>query len=271
MTMPASPRYPGALLLCILLTACATKAPPAYIAATNLTVRASAEEVSGSTPAHLIYIENGSTVPITVYSITLRSCENVKGSCDSPTPINVRIPGGRRAMIRRVEPRNAQLGFTYRYSYGWRSDSSRVAALAVLANEGSEAASEQIAAIERAEAAHRAEVDAHDEWLPASTISALGSRAAAIRVEPDSFVLRVGEAVTLDRIRLLVIDSAGRLVGRSRFSFGFQPGVVAFVRPDSLKAVTPGRSIIEVKLPLEATVGQARALPPGRLVIVVRP
>ena len=261
----------GVLVLLLIVGGCAAKPPRAYIAATNETVRATTEESHGQAPAHNIYIENSSTVPVTVFSVTLRGCTNVKGTCDSPVSTNVRIPAGRRALVRRIEPRDPKQGFGYRYSYGWRADSGQSAALAVMANEGSVAAAEQLAAIERARAARQAEVGVHDEWLPVETVAALGSRAAGVRVEPDSFVVRVGEAVTLDRIRLMIIDSAGAPIGRARFSFGFQPGVVQFVRPDSLKAVAPGRVAIEVRLPVEANVGRTVMLPSRNVVIVVRP
>ena len=260
----------AALLLPALLAACAARRP-AYVAATNETVFASTEEAHGAAPAHTIYIENRSTVPVLVYSVTLRSCENIKAACDSPTPLSLRLAPGRRAMVRRVEPRDPQKGFTYRYSYGWRAESGQAAALTVMASEGSVEATERLAAIERGEAARRAEVGAHDEWLSTSALAALGPRLAGVRAEPDSFVMRVGEAVTLDRIRLMVVDSSGAPIGRARFRFGYQPGVIQFVRPDSLKAVRPGRVVVELRLPLEVTVGQAATLPGAPVTLVVRP
>ena len=258
------------LALPAVLVACAAR-QPAFVAATNETVIASTEEAHGPAAAHTIFIENRSTVPITVYSVTLRGCENVKAACDSPTPLSVRVAPGRRAMVRRVEPRNPERGFTYRYSYGWRAESGQAAALEVMANEGSVEAAEQLAAIERGRAARRAEVGVHDEWLSTTALAALGPRAAGVRAEPDSFVVRVGEAVTLDRIRMMVLDSSGAPLGRVRFRFGYQPGVIQFVRPDSLKALRPGRVDVELQLPLEATVGQAATLPAAKVTLIVRP
>lgn len=265
-------RTASVLVTTIVLAACASSSKPAFVAANSQTVFASAEQAHGPNPAQVIYVENRSTVPIIVYSVTLRRCENVRQRCETPQRLSVRLPGGQRAPIQRVEPRLETSGFTYTYSFAWRPDSSgRVAALSVLADQGVEAARENIAAIERADAARRAEVGGHDDWLSTASLGALGARAAAVRAEPDSIVMRVGEVVTLDRIRLIVLDSAGAILGRARFSFGYQPGVVAFTRPDTLRAVAPGRVALELRVPLEAQVGRAVHLPPVLVSIVVRP
>lgn len=265
-------RKTSLVVAAIVLAACASSSKPAFVAANNQTVFASTEQGHGPNPVHVIYVENRSTIPILVYGATLRRCENVKQRCDSPQKLNVRIAGGRRAPILRVEPRAENLGFTYSSSFSWQADSSgQVAALSVLADEGVQEARENIAAIERADAARRAEVGGHDDWLSTSSLGALGARAAAIRAEPDSIVMRVGEVVTLDRIRLIALDSAGARLGRVRYSFGFQPGVVAFTRPDTLRAVAAGRVALELRAPIEAQVGRTAPLAPVLVSIIVRP
>ena len=48
---------------------------------------------------------------------------------------------------------------------------------------------------------------------PADT-KALGPRFVALRVIPDSVSIRVGDTLAFDSIRLVAVDSAGRILGR---------------------------------------------------------
>ena len=255
----------------LVIAGCASSGKMAYVAATSNTVVPVVEEAHGPAPAHVIYIENSSTVPITVYSVTLRSCENVKQQCDAPARRDVRVRPGGRSQIHRVEPRNANQGFQFRYSYGWRADSGSMAALSAMAEHGSVQASADLEAIARAREAQRTEVGAEDEYLSLADMKTLGAKIAAIRVEPDSLVLSVGGTVTVDRIRVMLLDQSGELLGRVRqVEWWYRPGVVEFTPPDTLRAIAPGRSPFEFALPAEALVGREVPLAAGKFVIIVR-
>ena len=52
-----------------------------FIAPTFATVHAFTEEGVGDNPAHVLFVQNSSTVPIIVFGITLSQCENVRFSC----------------------------------------------------------------------------------------------------------------------------------------------------------------------------------------------
>lgn len=258
-------------LAALAIAGCATSGKRAYIAATSQTVIPVVEEAQGPVTAHVIYIQNLSTVPVTVYSVTLRSCENVKQQCDAPAKRDVRVRPGGRSQIQRVEPRNPNQSFGFRYTYGWRADSGAIALLSALAEHGSVEASEDLAAIERADSIRRTEVGAFDDYLELSDINALGAKVAAIRVEPDSLIMSVGETITLDRVRVMLVDEWGERLGRVRqVRWQYIPGALAFTRPDTLRAVKPGRSGIEFTLPVEALGDRAVPLAPGKFAIIVR-
>jgi hypothetical protein len=109
------------IFLAVLLTACASQGQRVYLAPSNDTITTTTEEGMGSTPAHNIYVINGSTVPIIVFGVALRDCENVRQQCE-PTITNIKIDGGARRLVLHVEPRNTQQGFSYHFGYSWRPE-----------------------------------------------------------------------------------------------------------------------------------------------------
>ena len=54
-----------------------------------------------------------------IYSVALRECQNVRQVCE-PRPVDVTLAGGQRRVVMRIEPRNANMGFSFRYSFAWR-------------------------------------------------------------------------------------------------------------------------------------------------------
>ncbi len=232
---------------------CATAAPQKYVAPTQETIRSRTEEREGDNPAHLIYIENRSTVSITVFSITLSNCENVKQQCH-PQPMTLRIgPGGSRLAVR-VEPKNAQQGFGYSFRFGWNADSAGIAAVEALASVGSSTAQERLAAQRRADSLDRATPGAKYNELTRDDFSALARRAAVLRAIPDSLMLTPGERTTMDRIRVVVVDSQGVILGRTRWLRWQYPsgGAVEFTAPDRIVARQPGRAVFHFELAEEA-------------------
>src|SRR3954463_4488085 len=110
-----------ARLLCalVILAAVARQASAqAFVAATNATIRSETQESPTQPPTHSIYIVNSSTVPITVFGYTLSECENTKPRCDT-RKVSLRVQPQSRRMIVRVEARDPDQGFTYRFNFSW--------------------------------------------------------------------------------------------------------------------------------------------------------
>ena len=106
-------------LAAVALLGCAPTRQRVYVAPSLDNIIASLEQGRGETPSHLVWVENRSTVPVTVYSVSLRDCENVKQVCE-PRPVDVTIAGGQRRVVMRVEARSPNQGFTFRYGFAWR-------------------------------------------------------------------------------------------------------------------------------------------------------
>lgn len=218
-----------------------------FVAPTDRTVFLEYEEGYGSTPMQIAYISNMSSVQIVVYSVTLRDCENVKQSCN-PQKVNIRVPAGRRAVLKRVEPRSPNAGFRFAMSYGWRPDSTDPDALRFLAESGSGAAQAQLQTREAAMAERQATVGRHDEWLDATRLAALGDSVASLRAEPDSVVLRVGQLFVVHDVRVMARAADGAVLGRvGWYQWRVPPGIVS-VSADSVVAQAPGRVEVEFQL-----------------------
>ncbi len=236
-----------AVAVAVCITPSLVSAQKRFVAPTDRTVFVEYEEGYGSTPMQIAYISNMSSVQIVVYSVTLRDCENVKQSC-SPQKVNIRVPAGRRAVLRRVEPRSPNAGFRFAVTYGWRPDSTDPDALRFLAESGSGAAQAQLQAREAATAERQATVGRHDEWLDAARLAALGDSVASLRAEPDSVVLRVGQLFVVHDVRVMALAADGALLGRvGWYRWRVQPGIVT-VSADSVVAQTPGRAEVEFQL-----------------------
>lgn len=221
-----------------------------YVAPTDETVTTTLEEGYGSSPSQVIWIRNASTVAIEVYSVTLRECENVKQDC-APRRLHLTVRPGRREVLQRVEPKNRDQGFGFRYSFGWRADSSAAAALRTLAENGSATARQQLAAHDAAEAERRATVGSHDQLLGQEEVAALGPRIAALRVEPDSVVVRVGQLFLVHQVHVLAVDSAGAVLGRVRaYNWRVRTGAGGIVSTvaDTVVAQHAGRTAADFRL-----------------------
>jgi hypothetical protein len=233
-------------------------------------VYATAEEIATS-PGQLVYVNNRSSVPVTVYSVTLRECQNVKQSC-GVRPVNLHINAGGRVQILRVEPSNPQNALTYRYSFGWRADSSTAAALTALAQAGDTVSQERLAAMRREEVRRRNEVGAQDLDLTPAEMEAFGPRAAMLRPVPDSLVVNVNSRTPLDAVRLLLIGTNNETLGRVRgvqWRLSSSPAI-EFVRPDTVVAKAPGRAVLQLKLPDTVLPNSSSLHEPVLVPIVIR-
>jgi hypothetical protein len=250
-------------LAALVIAGCATtsgKRP--YVAPTDQTVTGILEQGHGTSPLHVIYVENLSTVPITVTSVTLRVCENIKQPCNAPFRKNVRVLPSHRSVVQRVEPRNPNQSFGFGYSFAWRPEPGTVASL-----EGGEGSLEISDVTDDPGPA----AVAGDAFLEAADIEALRDRVAGIRVEPDSLVMSMGETLSLDRVHVILVDTAGQRLGRVRqVRWQFVSGAFSFTPPDTLRATVPGRTEIHATLPETALRDRADPLGPAMFVVIVR-
>lgn len=109
------------ILAATLLLGCASAGQRIYVAPSNDTITTTTEQGMGNTAAHNIYVINGSTVPIIVFGVALRDCENVRQQCEQ-RQTNIKIEGGSRRVVLHVEPKSPQQGFGYHFSYSWRPE-----------------------------------------------------------------------------------------------------------------------------------------------------
>jgi hypothetical protein len=241
------------LTVASLLLACSTATQRAFVAPSDDTIVTETEERQGEPPTHLIFVVNRSTVPVTVFSFSLRNCENVKQPC-RPTRMNLRVRPGERVVAMRVQPDNPQRGFSYSFNYGWNADSSGAAALGALAASGDVSAQQRLADRQRADSIDKAHPGPRYHELTRDDFGAIAGRVASLRAEPESLTLAPGERSSIDRIRILVVSADGQVLGRTRWVQWMVPGpgTVDFSPPDRLTARRPGRAVIRFGLADEA-------------------
>jgi hypothetical protein len=56
---------------------------------------------------------------VVVFSVSLRDCENVRQRCE-PHPMNVTVGPNRSQIVYRIEARDPNRSFGFRYSFSWR-------------------------------------------------------------------------------------------------------------------------------------------------------
>ena len=126
------------LVLALLLASSAPlAAQERFIAPTFASVNAFTEEGVGDNPAHVLYVQNSSTVPIIVFGITLSECENIRQPCGSRR-VKIKVAPNRRVNVGRVEPRDRERGFSYRWNFSFGGDSTDAQAMALLRAHGIE-------------------------------------------------------------------------------------------------------------------------------------
>ncbi len=232
-----------------------------YVAPTSETVTATLEQGMGSVPAQIIWVQNNSTVPIHVYGVMLRNCENVRGDC-GPRRVDIPIRAGGREIVQRVERQDADRGMHFNYGFSWRADSGSFNAIRMLARDGIVGAQERVSQHDAAVAAERAAGGAQDLMLTPTDLATLGGRVAGLRLEPDSVVVHVGQAFVMHQVRLLAIDSSGNVLGRVRgYRWRIPPGPLAVQAPDTVTAMRAGRTAAEFHLAAPAPTSLGAVLP----------
>jgi hypothetical protein len=127
-----------ALVLALLLAGSSPlAAQDRFIAPSFSSVQAFTEEGVGDNPAHVLYVQNSSTVSIVVFGITLTECENIRQPCGSRR-VKIKVAPNRRVNVGRVEPRDRERGFSYRWTFSFGGDSTDAQAMALLREHGIE-------------------------------------------------------------------------------------------------------------------------------------
>src|SRR4051812_14525001 len=240
------------LLTAAVAASCAPAAQHTYIAPSYNTIVSTTEEHEADPPSHIIYVENHSTVPVRVFAFSLTDCENINVSC-GVHQTNLQVRAGQRDIVVRVAPKNRSLSWHYRFAFSWHEDSSGTNALNALAQAGDSTARVRLAAMQHADSLRRAETGPHYNELSKSDFTVLGPRIVAMRAYPDSLVIVPGERASIERIRLLLLDNQGTVLGQTRWvSWRIGSGAVQFEPPMSLIARRPGRTTITFRLAPEA-------------------
>lgn len=230
-----------------------------YVAPTNETVTTYIEEGMGSRPSAVLWVRNTSTVPIKVFSVTLRSCENVFEDC-APRPLDLRVGPGRSAIIGHVEPRDPEKGYTYRYTFGWRADSADAVLQRVLAQGGAPQpqaqavvtsqppVAEPAVVVQRMTTAPKPTITPRDIILGPQELAVLGPQIVRLGVEPDSVVLQVGQSFLMHQVRVYAYGLQGNMLGRVAAYQGRVSRGVLLAHGDTATAQHAGRSRLEFRL-----------------------
>ena len=254
------------------LTACAPASQSAYIAPTPQTIVSRTVEPQGDQTAHTIYVENRSTVPVTVWSVTLTGCENVKQTC-GPRRVNLRVPPRGQVMAMRVEPDSPIRGFGYRFGFSWRADSAHAGALAERARAGDSRSMVVLEARRRADSLDAAGDGGRYRELSRDDFRALAGQRVSLRALPETLAMEPGTRLSPERTTILVVDSAGRVLGRTRWLRSQMPGAgaVSFSPAErQLTALRLGRSTMRFHLAEEALALLGSEVPELQVPIVVR-
>jgi hypothetical protein len=101
----------------IVIHGCAARQEPRYVAPSDLTVTARTEASYNGRDQYII-VHNGSSVEITITSLHLRECENIKNSCDVQR-MRVKVRPGEEIRLATIQPRNAERAHGFRYGWTW--------------------------------------------------------------------------------------------------------------------------------------------------------
>jgi hypothetical protein len=117
--------------LALLLAAGTLPAQQPFVVPDSASVIGSAEAASTKSPSRRFHVTNRSSLPIVVYAVELRGCENVAQPCER-MPTNVTIAPGGRAQVGRAEARLRNRRFSYQWTFAYRPDTSDAAVVAVM-------------------------------------------------------------------------------------------------------------------------------------------
>ena len=98
--------------------------------------------------------------------------------------------------------------------------------------------------------------------LSVEQLRALQKRVRLLRAEPKTLTLHVGQTVDLNSLKIIVIDDAGRQLGRTReFDFAMKPGEPASVFPKRITGDRVGKTVLTLRFPRTAWTGSPTSRP----------
>jgi hypothetical protein len=103
-------------------------------------------------------------------------------------------------------------------------------------------------------------------------LAALAPKVASLRASPKSITLHVGQTVSLDSIKVTVLDSAGRVLGLLQgYDFGIQPNQPATAEPRKMTGVRPGTTELAIRFPRNAWKARTDPRAEVKVRVVVKP
>ncbi len=190
------------------------------IKASSSSVVANIERPTDRGDAGIIWIENHSTDTVTVSTVALHECENIRQTCEVTIPVSVLLPPDSRHAVLRVLRQSAGGAWNVTYTYEWISGGT--------IHHGTNAVEKQ---------------------LRPGDITKLGDKIAFLRAEPDSVVVdHDGGVLVASQLHIVALGVQHELLGRFRgtFSFRVQAGPVKLIPPDTLIGVARGRAVLTV-------------------------
>ena len=108
--------------------------------------------------------------------------------------------------------------------------------------------------------------------LEFNDLAALAPKVASLRAKPNSITLRVGQTVSLDSIKVTVLDSAGRVLGLLKgYDFGIPPNQPATAEPRKMTGVRPGTTELAIRFPRNAWKARTDPRAEVKVKVVVTP
>ena len=240
-------RQSRAILLLAALS-CSAPAPRTFVAPTPANILPERDIIAQGGPRHVIAVRNTSSVPITVTGVLLSECVNLRNTCGLKR-LQVAVPPGQRRTILEVQPARDEERFTYRWTFQWR-DSSGTAALEAMAGAGDAEASARLGAMRRADSVRKTETGIGYQMLSPAAITQIAPMVRSIRLMPESLRIRPGGRVELERINVLLADSTGEILGRTRMVRFSTPARAPFevVPPGTIVGRRIGDGTIQFRL-----------------------
>jgi hypothetical protein len=189
------------------------------IKASTSNVKANIEQTTEREVAGNIWIENKSTDTVSILTLTLHECRNIRQPCDVPIPIKVKLAPNERRHVLRVLRNASGSAANMTYSYEWSADG-----------------------------AVRRGINSLETQLRPSDIAKLGDKIAFLKADPDSVVVERGGVLVASQLHILALGPQHEMLGEFRGSFDFRifAGTVKLIPPDTLIGIAAGRAVLTV-------------------------
>lgn len=161
----------------------------------------------------------------------------------------------------------------FRFLYQWKPDGAYKAAVGALADAGDSASMRRMALMAHREALAKKEASYGDRLLQIPQLRALADSIVSLRAEPASIEMNVGTHMFIEELRMLAIDKDGKVLGRVRgpMAWSYQRTLFArFAPPDSIVAVEPGSTQLQLRINAFTDSTLAARLAPAIFTLIVK-